>query len=100
MYREEMETKLLLTDDLVAGKSIEFNSASLVETDYKNKIDGLAKEISYGMITPNEAARIQGYSSGFEGGDYHYIQSGFVPMEKLEEFSNTKYVNPKPDQNI
>jgi HK97 family phage portal protein len=83
MYREELETKLLSDEEIEAGYSIEFNTAALVETDYKSKIDGLTKELSWGILTPNQAARIQGYEGGFEGGDYHYIQSGFIPIEKI-----------------
>ena len=86
MYRQEMEFKLLTEQERLEGKSIEFNTNSLVETDQKSRIEALTKEIQFGMLSPNDANRIEGQPT-YEGGDLHYspFNMGFTEYRVQEE---------------
>lgn len=92
MYRQELEFKLLTDEEKIAGKSIEFNSKALVEQDLKSRIESLTKEISFGMLSPNDANIIEGQPT-YEGGELHWspFNSGFteirVPKAK-EDLAN------------
>lgn len=79
-YRQEMEFKLLTTKERLMGKSIEFNTNSIVETDSKTRIENFKQLFSMGTISPNDIAKYEGYKT-FEGGDNHYLLSQYMSLE-------------------
>lgn len=85
MYRQELEHKLLTTDERINGLSIEFNTNALVETDSKTRIENYKSLFGMGAITPNQIAKYEGFE-GYEGGDDHYMLTQLQSVEKL----NTK----------
>jgi len=84
MYRQEFESKLLTTEERLAGKSIEFNFNAFVELDSTTRIANLKNLLMMGAITPNDICRREGYET-FEGGDLHVMPANYVPIEKLGE---------------
>lgn len=80
MYRMEFEMKLLTTEERLSGKSIEFNTGALVETDAATRINNLQKLTQMGVLSPNQVAVIEGYET-YDKGDKHYIPSNFTSVE-------------------
>ena len=84
MYRQEFEFKLLTTKERTDGASIEYNLMGLVETDHKTRIEGIKTMVNLGVLSPNDAARLEGFKT-FEGGDLHFIQTN---MQAIEQYIN------------
>jgi len=76
MYRQELEFKLLTTEERLSGKSIEFNLMALVEADSTTRINNQLSLMKSGVITPNDVAKTEGYKT-FEGGDKHYMPQNY-----------------------
>ena len=84
MYRQELEYKLLTTQERKSGKSIEFNLMSLVETDHRSRLEGYRILTNIGAITPNKVALLEGLET-YEGGDHHYIQTNMMSVENYNK---------------
>ncbi|WP_017732720.1 phage portal protein [Nafulsella turpanensis] len=80
MYRQELEKKLLTDQDIAESVSIEFNLNALVEVDQNTRINNLKTLHSMGVVTANAIAKLEGFET-FEGGDYHYMQMQYQPLE-------------------
>lgn len=80
MYRQEFEQKLLTTDERKNGKSIEFVTQALVETDIVTRSNYYKTMQDLGVMTPNQIALLEGLPT-FEGGDKHYMSSQTVAIE-------------------
>ena len=72
MYRQELEHKLLTSEERKNNKSIEFSLQALVETDLKAKTDYYKQLFSMGVFTQNQIAALEGIPL-FDGGDKHYV---------------------------
>jgi len=83
MYRQELEHKLLTTQERINGKSIEFNMMALTEADSTTRINNQLSLMKSGVITPNDIAKTEGYST-FEGGDAHYLPGNFISLEEKQ----------------
>jgi hypothetical protein len=81
MYRQEFESKLLSTQERLNGKTIEFNSMALVETDSTTRINNLRTLATMGAITLNDVAINEGYKT-FKNGDLHYAPLNYGAIEK------------------
>ena len=93
VYRQEFEAKLLTTNERLEGKSIEFNSMALVETDSTTRINNLRTLLSNGVITPNDVAINEGYAT-FEGGSKHYIPGNYIAVEDMGKKPATNGITP------
>jgi HK97 family phage portal protein len=92
MYRQELEQKLLTTEERLQGISIEFNTNALVETDAKTRIENLKSLFGMGVVTPNEIINLEGKPfEKYEGGDNHFLLTQLMSVEKY---------NQKPTTNI
>ena len=80
MYRQELEFKLLTTEERLNGKSIEFNLMALVEADSIARYDNYSKAINAGWMAPNYAAKKEGLPT-FEGGDKHFRPLNYTTSE-------------------
>jgi len=80
MYRQELEFKLLNTNERLNGKTIEFNLMALVEADSTTRINNMRSLANLGVISPNDIAKIEGWPT-FSGGDKHYIPGNYVALE-------------------
>jgi len=89
MYRQELEHKLLTTEERIAGKSIEFNAMAVTETDSKTRIENYKQLFSIGALTPNDVLKYEG-GKAYEGGNEHYLMTNLMSVEK---YNNKKDVN-------
>lgn len=80
MYRQELEMKLLTTKERQGGKSIEFVTQALLETDINTRLNYYKSMMDLGVITPNQVALLEGLPT-FEGGDKHYKSSQTPAIE-------------------
>ena len=97
IYRQELERKLLSDAELNQGITIEFNLSALVETDMKTRIEYLSKLFQMGVLPQNEIARIEGFPT-IEGGDYTWMQSQYVPIQKYETYAKVNQGQPVQDK--
>jgi hypothetical protein len=81
MYRQELEVKLLTTDEIISDKSIEFNLMGLVETDEKTKSESIKTQFNVGAISPNEVAKMYHLPTA-EGGDKRFIPVNLQELKK------------------
>lgn len=89
MYRQELEMKLLTTNERTSGKSIEFVTQSLIETDIASRGTYYKTMQDLGVMTPNQIALLEGLPT-FEDGDKHYMSSQTVAIEDREANMETK----------
>jgi len=80
MYRQELEMKLLTTDERRNGKSIEFVTQAMMELDVTTRTAYYKTMQDLGVMTPNQIALLEGLPT-FEQGDKHYMSSQTVPIE-------------------
>jgi HK97 family phage portal protein len=85
MYRQEMESKLITTEERVNGVSIEFNSNALVETDSRSRMENYKTLFSVGAITPNQICKYEGYPSYGPAGDQHFVMTNLMSVEKYND---------------
>jgi HK97 family phage portal protein len=86
IIQEELSFKLLDSDDIKNGYSIEFEMESLMDYDPKSMAEAYKILKDCGAMTPNEiAGRFNLSGSDSEFGDCHYTQMQYIPLEKYEE---------------
>jgi len=88
MYRQEMEFKLLTTQERINGKSIEFNTNAIVETSMSERIAAFKELFSMGTISPNDIAKYEGYPT-FEGGDDHFLLNQYMSLENINKLKDS-----------
>lgn len=91
MYRRELELKLLREEELNNGFSIEFDTNALNITDSKTRISNYKEMFGMAATSPNDILKSENLPA-YEGGDTHYISTGFMSQEKANM--------PKPLTNI
>ena len=91
MYRQELEFKLLTTEERINGKSIEWNLMALVEADSTTRINNERTLMGMGVITPNDIARTEGYTT-FDGGEKHYLPGNYIALEDKQKTQPEKPV--------
>jgi len=94
MYRQELEMKLLTSEERKAGKSIEFVTQALVETDIVTRSNYYRTMQDLGVMTPNQIALLEGLPT-FPEGDKHYMSSQTLPIEDRD---SNKAAPPEPEQ--
>jgi phage portal protein BeeE len=109
IYKCELESKLLTTQEINKGYQIMYDTEKLVETDTKTKTDVIALQVSKGLATPNEGAKKLGNKPiASLWADMHWVQSQNNPIEKYEVWGNNQLgvtqpavppTNQKPPEN-
>jgi len=90
MYRQELEFKLLTAEERKTGKSIEFVTQALIETDIATRSNYYKTMQDLGVMTPNQIALLEGLPT-FPEGDKHYMSSQTMPIEDRD--ANNKNPN-------
>jgi HK97 family phage portal protein len=90
MYRSELEMKLLTTQERKTGKSIEFVTQALMETDVATRSDYYKTMFDLGVMTQNQIALLEGMPT-FKDGDKHYMSSQTTAIEDRD--SETKDID-------
>lgn len=85
----ELNLKLFGRD---SSRFVEFNLDGLLRGDYKTRMDGNAKAIQTGQLTPNEARALDNREP-LDGGDQLLIQGATVPLD-----GHTGLPEPTPPQ--
>ena len=80
IYEEEFNNKLLTQKQRDAGWEFEFDLNSMIEIDYKTKIQGYKDLFAMGVISPNNIAKQEGYET-YDGGNKHYIMTNLGAPE-------------------
>jgi HK97 family phage portal protein len=63
---------------------VEFSTASLLRSAYKDRIEGLSKAVLGGILSPNEARNQEGYDD-VEFGDEPRVQQQVVPLSAASQ---------------
>jgi HK97 family phage portal protein len=84
MYRAELESKLLTTEERSNGITIEFDTSKLTGTDAKSQAEIDKQLLELGVITPNDLARKYGFPT-YDGGDKHYLP--FNNLQPVEDYN-------------
>ena len=80
IYEEEFNNKLLTQKQRDAGWEFEFDLNSMIEIDYKTKIQGYKDLFAMGVISPNNIAKLEGFET-YDGGNKHYIMTNLGAPE-------------------
>jgi HK97 family phage portal protein len=79
-YEEELENKLLTTDEVAKGYHIKFDTSVLLRTEFKTMVDTLSSAVGNFLMTPNEARERLDLPSK-EGGDKLLGNGASIPVE-------------------
>lgn len=63
--------------------SVEFNLDGILRGDFATRMEGMAKGVASGLITPNEARSLDNRPP-VEGGDVAYIQGAMMPLKNQQ----------------
>ncbi|HLO60948.1 MAG TPA: phage portal protein [Bacteroidales bacterium] len=80
-FKEEFSKKLLMPEERRKGITIEFNLKAMLAADAITRANYLKTLTSSAIISPGEAAEIEGYDGDFENSRFHYQQSQNIPLE-------------------
>lgn len=89
MYRQELEFKLLTTEERKKGKSIEFNLNAMIETDHKTRLEGYKTLSQIGAISPNKIAQLENLETDING-DVRLIPMNMMTLEKVKQTEKIK----------
>ena len=81
-YEEEINYKLLSTDQLKDGYWFKFNEKALLRTDTKTQIEFLSQAINNGIYKPNEARELVD-APWAEGGDVLMVNGNYIPITQI-----------------
>ncbi len=77
---EHIEQNFSAFFDLGRKEGTEFDTESLLRTDFSGKIEGYSKGVQGGLYTPNEARKKVSGLKPVKGGDTAYMQQQMVPL--------------------
>lgn len=86
--RQEWETKLLTTEEIDKGMSIEYNVNAILELSSEERMAQYASLQKTARISANEVRKIEGME-WIEGGDVHPIFDQMTSLEKLDSGPST-----------
>jgi HK97 family phage portal protein len=75
--------------DLPADEFTEFDTDTLLRTDFVGKVDGLTKAVQGGLMSPDEA-RSKLELGSKDGGDKLYLQQQMVALDTLGDLHNAE----------
>ena len=79
-YEEELENKLLTSEEIANGYHIKFDTSVLLRTEFKTMVDTLSAAVSNFLMTPNEARERLDLPAK-EGGDKLLGNGASIPVE-------------------
>ena len=82
LYRQELESKLLTTEERLNGISIEFNFNALMETDSTTRVNNLKTMASMGVISINDIAKIEGWPT-FPLGEARLVPGNYLDLKDI-----------------
>ena len=92
-YEEELTYKLLTTEEMTSGYHFKFNIDVIMRSDFKTKVETLAKATSSFLMTPNEARTKLDLESK-PGGDRLLGNGASIPVE----FTGSQYIKEPPEE--
>lgn len=93
-FEEEINLKLFQRKN--DGRYVEHNLDALMRGDFKSRIEGLARGVHSGLITPNEGRSLENRPSKPHG-DALYIQGATVPLGS-QAVKPIALPKPEPDE--
>lgn len=87
-WEEELNLKLLTTDEQKTNY-FRHDLRGLMRADSAARGQYYSQMISSGVMSPNQVAELEELQA-FEGGDQHFMQSAFAPIETLKDFYTKK----------
>jgi HK97 family phage portal protein len=100
IFKEEFSSKLLFDKERINEDiNIEFNLNAMLAADSITRANYLKTLKDATIISPNEAAKIEGFDE-FEGGQYHYQQSQYQPLELITKDGEFKPITNGQTFNI
>lgn len=96
-YEQSMKSRLLTPEERTKFK-IKFDFNSFLQPEFSERIKSSKEGVTGGIMTPNQARRIEGWEP-LEGGDSLYMQQQMVPIEKLKDMprGNVQDANRRAD---
>lgn len=82
-YRQQLESKLLTTQQRKDGKTIEFNTQSLIEFDWRAKTASNTQYLDKGVLSINEVRADLGKIPIKNGDTHFYMANNLRPVEDL-----------------
>jgi|ERR1035437_2149587 HK97 family phage portal protein len=101
MFKKELSAKLLSPEDLANEVAIEFSLQAMMAADGIARSTYLKTMVDAAIISPDQAAAIEGFDA-YDGGQYHYKQSQYQPLEltaKNGEWKPVTTANPNANPN-
>jgi HK97 family phage portal protein len=96
-YLEHIETAFDRFFALPADEYVEFDADSLMRTAFKDRVDGLAKAISGGLYSPDEARAREGLPPAPGGfGAEPRLQAQVVPLSQVAATPSAPAAEPAP----
>ncbi len=92
-YEEELTYKLLTTEEITGGYHFKFNIDVIMRSDFKTKVETLAKATSSFLMTPNEARTKLDLESK-PGGDKLLGNGASIPVE----LTGSQYIKDDPEE--
>ena len=87
-WESELNRKLF-TNGEKRDHYVEFNINALLRGDSKARSDFYRGMFAVGALSPNQIKKLENMPA-YEGGDRHYVQAGFVPVDKIDEMYSKK----------
>ena len=93
LIEQEMNAKLF--GDRNISNSVEFALDGLMRGDFKTRMEGMARAVQTGMLTPNEARALENRPAK-EGGDELYVQGAIVPITAAGKVPIAEPIDDEP----
>lgn len=84
---QELSRKLLTEEEKLDGLKFDFDFNSLLKADTTNRAEYLSKLINAGVLSINDARRIENLPD-IEGGDNHFLQVNMMEINNLVNSKN------------
>lgn len=97
MYEEEINGKILSSQEVKEGYFYKFNEKAILRTDSKSQMENMAKAVNNGIYTPNEAREYLDKPDK-EGGDILMVNGNYIPITMVGE--QYKGSNGDPPQEL
>jgi len=97
---EELNRKLLTTDERKAGFYIEHNQAQIARGNMSTRGEFYSKLASLGVLSPNDIAALEGFNPIGDDGDRRFVSTALVPLDQPTErqpAASPPDVGPTPD---
>lgn len=101
MIEKECNMKLLPVSNRISNnkKYVKGNLKSLLQGDIAAREGFYRSMVHSGVLSPNDVLRLEDMNT-YEGGDRHYIQSGSIPVDRIDDFVNSKQNSNKEEDDV